>query len=258
MKYTCLMGLIFMFLSFSGQAQEKNVFDHSNTGFDLTGGHSPVPCASCHIGGQFQGTPKECMGCHTTNGRINATAKPIQHIQASDRCETCHSTSAWQAVPIVDHNEVFGACFNCHNNIQVPGKPANHIPVQSDCNSCHTELSWQPVNFNHDFVGDNCFSCHNNVQAEGRPPQHIPILQPLCSNCHSNRQWVPVIRVDHTLLSDDCVSCHNGVIAKGQIPGHRPTGGTQCNTCHKSFNSFAEGMYEESLQNIIQRGDRSW
>ena len=38
-------------------AQEDD-FDHFSTGFELTGAHENIECASCHIQGVFEGIPR--------------------------------------------------------------------------------------------------------------------------------------------------------------------------------------------------------
>ncbi len=42
---------------------EGAVFDHNtSTSFPLTGRHTSVDCAQCHVNGQFAGTPQACVG----------------------------------------------------------------------------------------------------------------------------------------------------------------------------------------------------
>ena len=70
-------------------------FDHLKfTGFALTGAHSSLDCATCHVGGKYQGTPANCYGCHSTD--YNTTSNP-NHTLASfpTDCQTCHSTATW-------------------------------------------------------------------------------------------------------------------------------------------------------------------
>jgi hypothetical protein len=52
-------------------------YDHTPTGFAVTGKHQNVTCAGCHRAGksmlwQFTGTAKKCAGCHkeSVGGRI--------------------------------------------------------------------------------------------------------------------------------------------------------------------------------------------
>lgn len=214
-------------------------FDHAKTGFDLLGSHQFVACESCHISGQFEGTPRDCFGCHVSNGRFNATPKTIDHIQSTNQCDACHSATAWEDVTRVDHSEVFGQCVSCHNDIYAPGKPSNHIPVIDDCQECHWDMSWLPAGFNHDVTPtDTCVQCHNNVNVAGKPADHINITSDqACSNCHTNTfSWAPVQIVDHDFVAGACIDCHNGQIAEGKIPGHIDSS-NQCADCHT--NTFA-------------------
>ena len=209
------------------------VFDHASTGFDLFGAHSFVACESCHMDGQFKGTPSQCVACHEMNGRFNARAKPVSHITSSQQCEHCHNPTLWQDVPWVDHSQVFGSCGACHNNVLAPGRPPDHIPVFGQCQDCHSTLAWQPAFFSHDLVSGACVGCHNNVQAQGRPVNHINISSLQCDGCHNTMAWqpMPASQVNHDLVLGACVSCHNNVDYPGKFPGHRPTS-NNCEACH--------------------------
>ena len=85
---TLLLATILVVLSFAtgvASAASQKVrstvnFNHSKTGFLLTGAHAKINCESCHSKGVFKGTPKDCNGCHTQGGRILATAKPANHV----------------------------------------------------------------------------------------------------------------------------------------------------------------------------------
>lgn len=222
------------------RARPHKVFDHASTGFDLMGAHSFVPCQDCHIEGQFQGTPRNCVGCHQLNGRINALPKPIDHIQSSDQCEMCHNPTLWQDVMQVDHTQVFGNCAQCHNNVTAPGKPPTHPPTPNNqCQDCHSEIAFAPAYFSHEGIVDNCQSCHNGITATGRGPNHIPLQQEICADCHNPMNtltWRPVARVDHSLVLglNACVSCHNNVTATGKPVDHISTT-NDCNACHDVY-----------------------
>ncbi len=220
---------------------QPQVFDHATTGFDLHGAHAFVACQSCHIGGQFEGTPKNCVDCHQWNGRFNAQAKPVDHIQSSNQCDACHNPTLWQDITHVDHTQVFGNCVQCHNNVQATGKPPTHVETHNRCVECHSEISFVPAHFFHEDQGiaDNCLRCHNGVQATGRGPDHIPINQPnSCHECHKGPgqflDWTPVLRVDHSLVIGACVSCHNNVRFDGKPAGHIPAS-ENCSACHQVF-----------------------
>ncbi len=49
-------------------------FDHNLSTFTLTGAHTTVNCADCHLNGQFTGTPADCWSCHQNN--FNGTTRP--------------------------------------------------------------------------------------------------------------------------------------------------------------------------------------
>ncbi len=121
----------------TSQVAISSSFDHFTTGFRLDGSHQFAECASCHIDGMFVDTPMRCVGCHTTAGRVRATAKPATHNVVSEQCEACHRTSSWVPAARVDHFEVRGTCFGCHNGQRAPGKPINHIPAGNQCDDCH-------------------------------------------------------------------------------------------------------------------------
>lgn len=119
------------------QVSVSSNFDHFTTGFRLDGAHQFADCASCHIDGLFVGTSTRCVSCHSQASRVRATSQPARHILTTEQCESCHRSSAWVPVVRVDHFEVVGACFSCHDNRRAMGKPANHIPAPNTCDDCH-------------------------------------------------------------------------------------------------------------------------
>ena len=106
--------------------------------FPLTGAHATTPCAQCHVGGVYQGTPTACVGCHqadysgTTNPNHAAAGFPVT-------CQTCHSTTSWA-----------GATFN-HSFPITSGPHAGH-----PCSACHANPS--------DFHVFSCTTCHQQAQ----------------------------------------------------------------------------------------------
>ena len=57
------------------QSAFNSSFDHVTTGWPLEGSHRSVDCASCHVGGIFQGTPRQCVACHSRAGLVKSTAR---------------------------------------------------------------------------------------------------------------------------------------------------------------------------------------
>ena len=78
-------------------------FDHSRTRFALTGAHTTVMCANCHVGGRYAGTPMDCFSCHSKE--FSSVSNP-NHVAAGfpKTCETCHTTTTWVGARI--HSQV--------------------------------------------------------------------------------------------------------------------------------------------------------
>ena len=141
------VSLILIVTPDRSRAQSQSTFDHFATGFHLEGAHRFAECEACHTDGMFAGTPTQCSSCHTQGSRVSATFKPPRHITATDRCDACHRVTVWASVDRVDHFEVKGACFTCHNGRSAPGKPFNHIQTSADCVNCHRPTAWIPAAF---------------------------------------------------------------------------------------------------------------
>ncbi len=115
------------------------VFDHSKTPFPLTGAHTTVACASCHVNNKFAGTPTDCYSCHQTV--YNSTTNP-NHIAAGfpHTCDTCHTTTTWSGATFnhtwfrLPHNKA--GCSDCHTN------SANYAVFV--CTNCHTQKKTDP------------------------------------------------------------------------------------------------------------------
>ena len=166
--------------------------------------------------------------------RLTATGKNAQHIQTNNLCEDCHRTTAWIPVIRVDHADVIGTCFACHNGTVATGKSANHLPSGNTCDDCHTTTAWTPAVFDHANVSPGtCSSCHNGVTATGKHTQHIQ-TSAQCDDCHTTRAWLPA-SFNHDLVTGSCSTCHNGVQATGK-PGNHFGTSLQCDTCHQTTN----------------------
>jgi nitrate/TMAO reductase-like tetraheme cytochrome c subunit len=216
-------------------------FDHDQTRFPLTGAHTRVDCARCHVGGRYTGTPTDCYSCHqadysrATNPNHQASGFPTQ-------CQSCHSTTAWKPASF-DHGKtrfpLTGAhttvdCTRCHAGGRYAGTPTdcyschqgdysrttnpNHqaagFPVQ--CQSCHTTSAWRPASFDHDgryfpiYSGkhrgqwSSCGDCHVN-------PGNYKAFECIFCHAHSNKAKVDG---DHkgekgyVYASSACYQCH--------------------------------------------------
>jgi hypothetical protein len=64
--------------------------------YPLAGIHQTARCSSCHIGGTYAGTPRECIGCHQTD-YLDPKNDPNHVIEAfSTDCSECHTQVTWQ------------------------------------------------------------------------------------------------------------------------------------------------------------------
>jgi hypothetical protein len=142
-------------------------FNHNNTPFPLTGAHTTVPCASCHINNNYTTLPTACYGCHqkdyqsTTNPNHAAAGFPTS-------CQTCHNTASWLGATFnhtwfpTNHGGANGVCNTCHTN------PSNFAVFQ--CTNCHTKTQ---TDANHQGVSGyvynspNCYQCHPTGQGGG-------------------------------------------------------------------------------------------
>lgn len=146
-------------------------FDHSKTGFALTGAHVTTPCASCHIGGRYDGTPTDCYSCHKSQYQ---TVTNPNHIAAGfpTDCSLCHTTVTWMgatfthnAFPIYSgaHQGRWTTCNDCHvnpSNFAVFSCTNCHAHDKATMDEKHTEVR------NYVYNSANCYSCHPTGRAE--------------------------------------------------------------------------------------------
>ena len=124
------------------------LFDHSKTGFALSGAHSRENCRSCHFKSdtngitsqKFSGLSNNCTECHTDKHNRQFEQNGITN------CTKCHDTENWKASKF-NHNEVA---------FKLEGK---HINVP--CAKCHKP---QPEG-THEYIlyklkDYRCESCH--------------------------------------------------------------------------------------------------
>ncbi|MEQ1884586.1 MAG: hypothetical protein ABL967_05945 [Bryobacteraceae bacterium] len=210
-------------------------FDHAATRFPLTGKHTAVACATCHVNNQFKGIGASCESCHLKDYQ---SAKSVNHVTSGfpRTCETCHTTTQWQGAKF-DHaatkfpltgKHTSVSCTTCHVNNQFAG-------LGAECVSCHLK-DWQGTkNPNHQSSGfsQNCQSCHTTTQWLGAKFDHAATKFPLtgkhtavaCATCHVNNQFAG--------LATNCVSCHIKDYQGAKSVNHVASGFPQtCETCH--------------------------
>jgi hypothetical protein len=134
------------------------VFNHVT--FPLTGAHSTAACTSCHQGGVYRGTPRQCAGCHLAE--YNATTNPNHTASGfSTSCDQCHNTTMWQ-----------GAVFNHRFPLQGPHNVS--------CTTCHTNPS--------SYAAFDCLVCHEHNQTKmddvHKEVSGYSYSSPACYGCH--------------------------------------------------------------------------
>jgi hypothetical protein len=106
-------------------------FDHSRSGFPLTGAHTNLNCTQCHTSKVFTGLSTTCVACH---------AEPSIHagVFGTD-CAQCHTTNNWKAT--FNHPNGCGEvnCVNHENATCVDCHPVNYS--NSSCTKCHDSNS---------------------------------------------------------------------------------------------------------------------
>jgi len=212
-------------------------FDHSQSGFPLTGAHATVACASCHVNGNYNLTSAACATCHladfqkTTNPNHASVGFPTD-------CSVCHSTTNWLGAAFNHATTGFpltgghaslscsschtgatlssATCVNCHlKDFQGATNP-NHVALAfpQQCNTCHTTTAWQPATFNHSTTGFPLTGAHATAT---------------CTQCHINGNY--------NLTSAACATCHLAAFQKTTNPNHAAVGfPTDCSQCHSTTN----------------------
>jgi len=260
-------------------------FDHSATGFTLTGTHkspTPTPCASCHINNNYTLNSADCMGCHLVdwNRTPSIGGNVPDHIKAgfpttAAACSTCHPITTW-ADGKFDHT-AFGfpltnghanvPCASCHINSNYSLNTA-----ATDCGNsgCHLTTWQQTNNPVHSTAGPafavgNCANCHTTKGWDGASFDHSvtgftltgthtsPTPTP-CASCHINNNY--------TLNSTECITCHQPDWNKtatlgGNVPNHITSGfpstSAACSSCHP-ITTWADGKFDHSTTGFTLTG----
>jgi len=250
-------------------------FDHSTTGFALTGLHIspvPTPCASCHINNNYNLTSAACINCHLKEWNSTTTlgGSVPNHITAGfpQDCSMCHSTSNWTTstfnhnttkFPLTGaHTAVLCAtchtdnyagtlattCDGCHDALYVStatmgGTVPNHVALTypKTCDSCHTTTTWLGAVFNHASTGFPLTGAHATTA---------------CSLCHTSSAVPPTA----------CSGCHmdkwlSTVNLGGQVPNHVAAALISssgfslaaCSTCHNTT-AWTGAVFPHSWFNI--------
>lgn len=236
-------------------AEAGDGFDHSKTGFPLTGLHTSVACVSCHLPNRPKPN-RECASCHTDwhRGRLSQscdrchsaagwrvtkpleihrfTRFPLTGMHALADCNECHRRAAdhqWSGSPV--------QCYGCHEKdyLRPNLRPAHQgpgvtTPFSRDCSSCHRPVAWAPAFVRPGTTGVAPGALRTEAPA---PPSHDlrfpisfgPHRTATCSDCHTSEKVPRAVR---------CTGCHaHDPVTLTRV--HRtpvPTLGGACVGCH--------------------------
>lgn len=231
-------------------------FDHSRTGFPLTGQHARTACVDCHHGdrpaaracaschsdahqrrlGQF------CDRCHSANAwadvsgmRLHRTTRlPLSGMHALATCSECHVHAAdndWSGVP--------ADCYACHaGDYQrddlhplhrgVPGDPAKPA-LPKNCAGCHRTISWSPAFAPVGFRFREGVSAQSQALSRVRHDSVFPLsfgkhARLACTDCHLSEQAPKLIQCGGCHAHDAAILAtqHRGLVSVG----------ANCLTCH--------------------------
>jgi hypothetical protein len=240
-------------------------FDHSTTGWPLTGSHQMAPagkvtaCTQCHVGNNYNLTSAntDCYGCHQTDWTSTQSlgGNVPNHITAgfaTAQCSTCHDTLLW-ADGKFDHSTTGWPLTGAHAD-----------PTKAPCSACH-------INGNYTLTSANtaCYGCHQAAWQStqtlgGSVPNHVAAGFPLTcdtSGCHTTSSWLgatfnhgPFFPIPHhgsqcndchqvstDFTSFTCINCHTSPAHSqsdtdpkhGGVVGYS-YGSTTCYNCHKN------------------------
>ncbi len=235
----------------SDMSWSQGTFNHAAV-FPLVGTHATQSCASCHKGGVYKGTARDCVGCHLS--KYQATTNP-NHQAAGfpTTCETCHkATDTSWGQGTFNHAAVFplqgrhatAACASCHINGVYGGTPRT-------CVGCHLSKYQATTNPNHQAAGfpTTCETCHKATDTSwGQGTFNHAAVFPLqgrhataaCASCHINGVYGGTPRT--------CVGCHLSKYQATTNPNHQAAGfPTTCETCHKATDtSWGQGTFNHA------------
>jgi hypothetical protein len=242
-------------------------FNHSTTGFPLTGAHASTTCQSCHTNG-YTNTSSDCYSCHSND--FAGTTDPNHVTQGfSHDCSQCHSTTNWgdanfdhstTGFPLVGahasttcqscHAAGYAtppppACYSCHQSKYQGTTNPNHTAagLPQTCQDCHNTTAWTPSTFNHTNTGFTLTGAHVSLDCSFCHKGTVTGLTTDCYSCHSN-DYAGTTDPNHVAqgFPHDCSQCHSTTNWSGATFDHSTTGfpltgahaSISCQSCHIS------------------------
>ena len=209
-------------------------FDHSHTGFPLTGRHLGVECIACHVSQDFKAPlPVSCNACH----------RDVHEGELGTRCASCHDSGSWKSrftadthrrtnFPLTGRHAVM-ACEECH----LDTRDRSFVRAALECVACHrldyaraaiTSIDHAAAGF-----GTSCRDCHSASTFRGArfaahdacfqlaPGPHSGIR---CLECHTS-QPRGIVTSSCSTNTASCTRCH---ICPTMQARHTDVAGFQC------------------------------
>jgi len=228
---------------------EQGSFNHTLTGFSLSGKHATIECQKCHqdknikdelvrkkvhdqLHHTFLGLESACRSCHED-----------PHLgKFQQECSSCHSTVTWNSVQQFNHaattfpleaKHITVGCAKCHLNISIkdsPGGTKFATQTFSDCTPCHSSPHKMSV------IDRTCRSCHST---EG---WHLAIAKPF----EHNRTAYSLIGKHRNVTCEKCHQMQAGQSFKQVFI--RPF--AKCTDCHADRHN---GEFRAAYQNDCAR-----
>jgi hypothetical protein len=246
-------GLNFRIIRF-----EPEKFDHSLTGYVLTGAHAGKLCRDCHqprfIAEKsirdkkftYLGLNTDCLACHDD----------VHQKTLPGKCTDCHGEDHFKPAVRFDHNKTAYSLTGKHTT--VPCQSCHPVTLRNNkkfqvfrglnyasCTGCHTDA-------HNNRFGQQCTDCHSTASFREIKNKenfdHTKTAFPLtgrhkgvpCTACHKRGVTVPV---NHTFCTDCHTDYHENQFAKNGVAA-------SCTDCHTtdgfSGSSFTIERHNES------------
>lgn len=223
---------------------DQTEFEHTKTGFKLTGKHAEIKCEDCHKPefiqseelknnkGTFLGLSQNCNTCHEDyhQGTLGA------------ECGDCHNTKTFNPAEKFDHNTAKFKLTGAH--------------LKVECKDCHKIEIRNNKSFQV-FTGlqfGGCVDCHTDIH-KGRFGQ-------VCEDCHSTSSFMRIKNIekfDHSktnypLLGRhqflNCTDCHKSSLSSK--PKYE-----KCLDCHEDFHKgdfVSNGIVKDCAECHLESG----
>ena len=104
--WLAVLALVLAPRAAQAQFDTPNRSFHNATAFRLEGKHQAAACESCHVNGQYKGTPNTCYDCHWIRRKDDRFQTRL-----GSQCEQCHRPTSWTSVRW-DHTSQSGVPLN--------------------------------------------------------------------------------------------------------------------------------------------------